>query len=46
VKSKSTKETSQNDLYQRYEKENVRKKAIWRGKETKGFLEWKKKLEK
>ncbi len=45
VRSKSSMETSQNDLYQLYEKENPRKKAIWRGKETKGFLEWKKKIE-
>ena len=30
------------DLYQKYENENPGKKAIWRGKETKDFLEWKK----
>ena len=42
IKSKSTEGITQDDLYLRYEKENPRKKAVWRGKETKGFLEWKK----
>lgn len=32
----------ENDLYKLYEIENPRKKAIWRGKETKAFKEWKK----
>jgi len=40
-KSKPKKQISQDNLYQQYEKENPKKKAIWRGKETKGFLEWK-----
>ncbi|MHA2087115.1 MAG: hypothetical protein ACW972_02485, partial [Promethearchaeota archaeon] len=30
------------ELYEKYEKSNPRKKAVYRGKETKGFLEWKK----
>jgi len=34
---------SDDELYKIYEKENPRKKAIWHGKETKGFIEWKKK---
>ncbi|MFX1338903.1 MAG: Rab family GTPase [Promethearchaeota archaeon] len=46
VKSKSTKDIPQNDLYLLYENENPKKKALWRGKETKGFLEWKNNLEK
>ena len=30
------------NLYKKYENENPGKKAIWRGNETKDFLEWKK----
>ena len=35
--------SDEENLYLDYEEENPDKKAIWRGKETKGFLEWKKK---
>jgi len=33
------------NLYTIYEKENIGKKALWRGKETKNFLAWKKKIQ-
>ncbi|MFX1394312.1 MAG: GTP-binding protein [Promethearchaeota archaeon] len=42
-KTELLKAVSDDELYKIYEKENPRKKAIWRAKETKGFIEWKKK---
>ena len=42
-KANSLEEISDDEFYKIYEKENPRKKSIWRGKETKGFIEWKKK---
>jgi len=43
VKITSPEPPSKEDLHQIYEKDNPGKKAIWRGKVTKGFLEWKEK---
>ena len=43
AKTKSAETISDDELHKIYEKENPRKKALWRGKETKGFIEWKKK---
>ena len=35
--------SEEENLYLTYEEENSGKKSVWRGKETKGFLDWKKK---
>ena len=42
-KAQSAVTISNDELYKIYKAENPRKKAIWRGKETKGFIEWRKK---
>jgi small GTP-binding protein len=43
ISSKPIKKDPKIELYKEYERINTRKRAIYRGKETKGFLEWKKK---
>ncbi len=42
IASKPIKKDPKIELYNKYEKINPGKRAVYRGKETKGFLEWKK----
>ena len=42
IASKPIKKDPKIELYNKYEKVNPGKRAVYRGKETKGFLEWKK----
>ncbi len=46
VVAKPIKRDPKIELYNKYEKKNPGKRAVYRGKETKGFLEWKEKYEK
>jgi len=44
IESKPIKKDPKIELYNRYERINPGKRAVYRGKETKGFLEWKEQI--